>query len=57
MESSHQIAQEEGKKETRTRFEHLRKIEKSIIERNLTNKIAETEHKEGYESLDFETKN
>ncbi len=39
------------------RFIHLREIEEKIIQRNLTNKIAETQHTEGYEALDFEDKN
>lgn len=57
MESSHQVKQEEGKKESRVRYDHLRQIEKQIIERNLVNRIAETQHTEGYEALEFEDKN
>lgn len=57
MESTNKTSQEDDKKQTRTRYEHLRNIERDQQKVWAEKKLFETNATEGYEKLEFEQKN
>lgn len=54
---NNQPKQEEAKQQSRTRFDHLRNIEKKIQEVEAQNNYVQASPSEGYESLSLEDKN